>query len=321
MIKHRQHYVWQNYIRAWCNADGFVHYSRNNEEPSVTNTTNLMVERHFYKLQRLTDSDIEFLRIYIQYSGSPDLRPHYQELVKSFSLIANVHELIKDKSTVPPAEKEKVRKLLIEAEDTLHDSIEINAVPILDQLRQKQSEFINSSESAAAFFFYIAQQYCRTKSLRESIKKELSRQSHPQTSANLTNTFCYIMACNIGFSFIAERESLEIVFLENKESGFVTGDQPVINLLANRFGGDTTDTVFYYPLSPHLSCLLTHKSRNLSSKHIPPRITNKLNGLIAWHSHQFLIGDSASAIQLAIKNQPTPNQTVRDILEFLTTKP
>lgn len=321
MIKHRQHYVWQNYIRAWCNTDGYVHYSRNNEEPSVANPTNVMVERHFYKLQRLTDSDIEFLRIYIQHSGSPDLRPHYQELVASFSLIANLHELIKDRSTVPFTEKENVRKLMVEAEDRLHDSIEINAIPMLDQLRQKQGDFINSSEKAAAFFFYIAQQYCRTKSLRESIRNELSRQSQPHTSANLTNTLCYIMACNIGFSFFAEKESLEFVFLENREPSFVTGDQPVINLLANRFGGDTTDTIFYYPLSPHLSCLLTHKTRNLSSKHIPARIANKLNGLISWHSNHFLIGDSAATIQLAIKNQPTPNQTVRDIFDYLTVIP
>ena len=321
MIKHRQHYVWQNYIRAWCNADGLVHYSRNNEEPSTTNPTNVMVERHFYKLQRLTDSDIEYLRFYIQHSGPPDLRSHHQDLLKSFVLIANVYELIKDKNTVPPAQKKQIRKLLIEAEDRLHDDIEHSAVPILDQLRQKQSGFIRCEESATVFFFYIAHQYYRTKNIREPIRNFLSQNPQFQTSASLTNILCFINACTVASNLFYESESLEIVFLENREPGFVTGDQPVINLLANRFGGPTTDYAFYYPLSPHLSCLLTHKTRNLSSKYTTTKITNKLNGLISWHSHHFLVGDSANTIQLAIKNQPTPNQTVRDILEFLTVGP
>ncbi|MDE0076184.1 MAG: DUF4238 domain-containing protein [Caldilineaceae bacterium] len=321
MIKHRQHYVWQNYLKAWCNADGLVQYSRNDEEPSTTNPKNVMVERHFYELQRLTDFDIEHLRFLIQHSGPPDLRSHHQELLRSFVLVANVYDLIKDKSTVPPAEREKIRKLLIEAEDRLHDGIEHSAVPILDQLRQQQSKFLDSHESAATFYFYIAHQYCRTKNIREPIRRYFSRQSILQTSANITNIHCYIMACNIGYNLFAEGESLEIVFLENKDPGFVTGDQPVINLLANRFGGDTMDYAFYYPLSPHLSCLLTHKTRNLSSKQIPATITNRLNGLVSWHSHQFLVGDSAATVQLAKNNRPTPNQTVRDVFDFLTVNP
>jgi hypothetical protein len=319
MIKHRQHYVWQNYLRAWCNAEGFVHFSRNNEEPRITNPKNVMVERHFYRLQPLTDSDIEYLRLYIQHSGTSDLRSHHLELLRSFAIIANVYEAIKDTKALPIVDRERIRKLLIETEDRLHDNIEISAVPILEQLRQKQSRFLDSSETAATFYFYIAQQYCRTKNIREPIKNFFSRPSPLQASANVTNLHCYVMACNIGFSLFAESDALEIVFLENNEPGFVTGDQPIINLMANRFGGDTTDTVFYYPLAPQLSCLLAHKARNLSSNRIPERITNKLNGLISWHSHQFLIGDSGKALQLAIKNRPTPNQTVRDILEFLTT--
>ena len=280
-----------------------------------------MVERHFYKLHRLTDSDIEFLRLYIQQTGSPVTRPFNQELVRLFEKVAIAHEIVKDMQAVPLAEREKIRKLLIEAEDRLHEATENSAVPILEQLRLKKTEFINSTETATVFFIYIAQQYYRTKKMRELIRNFLLWKSPIQASSNSVNVFCFVMACNIAGGLLAESDSLDIVFLENRDPGFVSGDQPIINLLANRFGGKTTDYVFYYPLSPHLSCLLTHKTRNLQSKHIPAGIANKLNGLISWHSNQFLIGDSPYTIQLAIKNQPTPNQTVRDIFDYLTVIP
>lgn len=280
-----------------------------------------MVERHFYKLHPLADSDIVYLEFFISRLEPPSMRPFYQKLLKSFALIANIHEIIRDKNAVPHDEKEKIKKSLIEFEDDLHDKIEIAAAPFLDKLRQKQSGFINSDESAVNFLLYLCQQYFRTKSMRISIKNELSRQSHFLGSANATNFLCFIVAYSFGFSFFVEKKEIEIVFLENKSLSFITGDQPVINLLANRFGGSTTETILYYPLTPHLSCLLTHKTRNLLSKHIPEKIVNKLNGLISWHSHHFIVGDSDNAIRAAIRNQPTRNQTVMDVLESLSANP
>ncbi len=319
MTKHRQHYVWQHYLRAWCNSAGLVHCSRNKQEPITINPKNVMVERHFYKLQYLTQPDLDHLIWFIENHGSPNSIPHYRKFIELIALATKIHESIKNNISIPSDTKETFRKLSIETEEKLHSHIENHAVPILDQLRQKQNEFMKSDKLAAVFYSYFAQQYFRTKNTRELVKRYFSRQPRLQTSGNITNFYCYFKACIVGHTFASESNSLEIVFLENKNSGFVTGDQPIINLLANRFGGDVTDYAFYYPLSPHLACLLTHKSRNLSSKLIPPKIMNKLNGLMSCHSHQFLIGDSANAIQLAIKNQPTPNQTVRDIFESLTT--
>ncbi len=165
MIKHRQHYVWQHYLKAWCNADGLVHYSRNKKEPSTANPKNLMVERHFYKLQRLTAPDIEYLKHYIQKTVSPDLKSYYQELINLFVRVVYAHETIKDNDLVPLDAKTKIYKMLIETEDILHDATENQAVPILDQLRQKQSEFINLEKSSMVFFFYIAHQLFRTKNV------------------------------------------------------------------------------------------------------------------------------------------------------------
>lgn len=269
MTKHRQHYVWQNYLGAWCNPNGLVHYSRSKQEPCTTNPKNVMVERHFYRLQPLTEQDIDFLIWYVQDYGPPDLKHTHQTLIELFVLVTEVHKATNDNHSIPPSQKEKIENLLIESEENLHGRVENYTVPILKQLRQKQSDFIKSDELAAVFFFYLAQQYCRTKNHREPIGNYFAQNTRLQTSANISNILCYIMACNLGCNLASNSESLE-----NTNPGFVAGDQPIINLLANRFGGDATDYAFYYPLSPHLACLLTHKSRNLSSKHIPTKITN-----------------------------------------------
>ena len=87
--------------------------------------------------------------------------------------------------------------------------------------------------------------------------------------------------------------------------------------MANRHGGDTTKTIFYYPLSPNLSCLVVPRTYNLQSKQVPGEIVEKLNGFIALNSNQFIVGDSENTIQLAVERQRAPNQSAYVILGCL----
>ena len=120
-------------------------------------------------------------------------------------------------------------------------------------------------------------------------------------------------------AFIANGKTLTLFFLDaTRNAGFVTGDQPIINLMANRHGGDTTKTAFYYPLSPNLSCLVVPKTYNLQSKQVSGEIAEKLNGFIALNSNQFIVGDSDDTIQLAVERQRAPNLSAGVILSFLS---
>ena len=86
--------------------------------------------------------------------------------------------------------------------------------------------------------------------------------------------------------------------------------------MANRHGGDTAATIFYYPLLPNLSCLVVPKTYNLQSKQIPNELV-ELNGFVALHSNHFIVDDSDNTIQLAAERQRAPNQSVRVILDVL----
>ena len=275
-----------------------------------------MVERDFYKTHQLDKHDIEFLNAYIKHSGPSELKQHHQEFAELIALISFGNAVIQSDSRFSPAEKEEAKRLSIEAEERVHADIENKALPILNELRNKRSEFINSYESSANFFLFIAQQYCRTKNIRDDVRTFLSRTKLGRDHSRLTNIMCYIWATTMAFNLYHIDHDFDIVFLENSGNlGFVTGDQPVINLLANRYGGDTTGTTFYYPLSPNLSCLVVPKRFDLQSKQIPDKVIEELNGFIAWHSSHFVVGGSNTVVQLAIEKQPFPNQSARAMLD------
>lgn len=318
MAEPRQHYVWRHYIDAWSNSKGQVHFLRPGQKPRLANPAKIMVEKGFYKLHRLDIQDLELLETYIEHTGSPDLRQHHRQLARMYTFVANNNELVQKSSMATPYEKKKVHALMVEGEDMLHGYIERRAVPILYELRHKRKGFINSNDSAVVFFNFLAQQFLRTKTIRESIGVYFSQLSPSHNFGNLANIVCYISAVNLGNSLYSARKDFDIVFLEsNKGFCFVTGDQPVINLMANRHGGDTTETVFYYPLSPNLSCLVTPKIYNLQSKQVSREIMEKLNGFIALNSNHFIVGNSDDVVQRAAERQRSPNQSVRVILGYL----
>ena len=315
MADQRQHYVWRHYIEAWGNDKGLVHFWRNGQEPRMTNPANVMVERGFYKLHRLDKPDMELIETFIEHTVSPDLKQRHRQLAGMFALVANSNELIQSRDMASSHEEKQIQDLVVKAEEMLHGYIESGAVSILDELRHKQKGFINSDESAAMFFNFITQQYYRTKNIREAFRAYFSRHSPSHNFAKIANIVCYISAVNLGSSLYRNRKDFDIVFLEsNKGLGVVTGDQPIINLMANRYGGDTTEIIFYYPLSPNLSCLLAPKTYKLQSKQISSKIVERLNDFIVWHSDHFIVGNSDEVIRRAVKRQLSPNQSVMSIL-------
>ena len=103
---------------------------------------------------------------------------------------------------------------------------------------------------------------------------------------------------NVGASLFVGRKEFDIVFEENGcDLGFITGDQPVVNLLGTGDGSETKELAFYYPLSPQLSCVLAPKTYRLRSGSISFDIVQELNALVAWESKQFLVANSDADLQ------------------------
>ena len=294
----RQHTVWRHYLEAWQDQRGFVHFSRNGEILPPSNPVNVMVARHTYKLPVITQTDVRFLELFIEQTGHAALRASHRKLVATWARISQANGLIQNNGGAADQDRRFIEGLVIDAEEMLHSKTEECALPILAALREKRTDFLNGYEESIMFFHFIAHQYFRTEPGREAIGEALVEEFPDHAFDRLRNIISYIGAENVGASLFVDRKEFDIVFEENRcDLGFITGDQPVVNLLGTGDGSETKELAFYYPLSPQLSCVLAPKTYRLRSGSISFDIVQELNALVAWESKQFLVANSDADLQ------------------------
>ena len=316
MITRNQHFVWRHYLEGWKQENGLVNCLRNGKL-FASNPRNVMAERDFYKLSRVTRSDVNFFLIWLQ-SNNQHLKKVNLSLFISLARLANANELIQNQKSASSAEKSYAQTVVIETEEKLHGEIERRALPLLRELRQKRTEFLDNTESAIIFFNFIAHQYFRIKRIRESIGKVLSLGIPEQDFGRLRNLLCYCFATDLGASLFVDRNRFEIIFLKNMDGpSFITGDQPVVNFMGTGDDSPQKELALYYPLSPDLSILLSPREYKLRSMNVTSEIVNELNEFIAWKSSQLLVAASSDVLQKFVNNSPSGRPLTCRILAHL----
>lgn len=317
MITRNQHYVWRHYLEAWQQANGLVNCLREGRL-FATNPRNVMAERDFYKLSPVTKTDAIFFFRWLQ-SQNQHLKNVNRSLFISLARFANANEMIQRQGTASIAEKSYAQSIVIEAEEKLQGEIERGAFPILRELRQQRVEFLKNDDTAMKFFNFIAHQYFRTKSIREGIGWVLSREFQGYNFGRIRNLFCHCFATSLGASLFLDRDNLEILFLQCVDGpSFITGDQPVINLMTAGDDSPPNELVLFYPLAPDLAMLLPPKKYGIESAGVSSETVNELNEFIAWKSSQLLIAASGDCLRKYVNNSPIGRPANCDILARLS---
>ena len=115
-----------------------------------------------------------------------------------------------------------------------------------------------------------------------------------------------------------DRDEFEIAFLECRDGqGFITGDQPVVNLMGTGDGRETMELALYYPLSPVLACLVTPREYSVSSMQVPVSTVAALNTVIEWESMDFLIASSNKALEVILNGSSSARLTGQLIIDLL----
>ena len=295
MVTRIQHYVWKHYLKAWQQLNGFVHCLRQGKVFS-SNPKNLMVERDFYALKTISRTDVAFILAFFMKSNPHLLRINWNLLVE-WATIANMNEVLQKEENVLPSDKSYMRQVVIESMEKFHANIESGFVPILQELRNQKTRFMTSDMTAIQFFHFVAHQYFRTKLMRNRISDGLRRENNGQDFSHLTNTMCAFFANNLGGTLFVDRSDFSINFL-NAPNGtsFITGDQPIVNLLAT--GDDTPpkELALYYPISPKLAVLLAPKRCQTSFRIVTLEVMENLNSHIGWNSSEFLVSYSKDTL-------------------------
>lgn len=253
-VTRRQHYVWRHYLDAWA-TDGKVSVVRKDGASFSTNPANIGQERDFYRLPVLSVEDEDFARKMI------DVPEANRSLVKlnmgwldAFATPSRLRRLLKARG-LNDAELEKaIRDVEIQTEEDLHSRVEDPAVRILSYLRAGDSGFWNDDADARDFAFFVSLQHLRTKAMRERVFGS----TDSRIAAQVERTWPILrlaFATNIGWSLYSDRARWQIRVLSAAEKlRFITGDQPILNLLPQTGSGD--DLALYYPVSPDRAALL-----------------------------------------------------------------
>ena len=83
----------------------------NGEVRSPTNPRNLMVERDYNKLPRITSSALAFLRLLIESTGQGDLRQTHRRFVDDLAHIVQANEMIQSDDRFFADEKRLLKPL------------------------------------------------------------------------------------------------------------------------------------------------------------------------------------------------------------------
>jgi hypothetical protein len=261
--KRRHHYVWRGYLRAWA-IDEKIYCLCNNKIINP-NLMGVAVQKDFYKLNELSNDDIEFIRNHIIKISPKESRRCHENLLNAFTY---VHQSLKKypeiKSSKNPEVREAIDLYLHNQEEDLHTGIESIGEKYLECLRNKDVAFFETDKGFRDFIYYLCIQYMRTKKIRESNIKKFRSTPHQNAMNKSWNIISHILATNMGGSFYIDRKNFKLMMIENNtKNDFITGDQPVINIFSLSTIKDepVENIAFYYPISPKLAVFVIEKNR------------------------------------------------------------
>jgi Protein of unknown function (DUF4238) len=263
-----QHYVWRHYLDAWAKTGSFCCYSQLNNKVFPANPKGIANETYFYEIHKLTAEDSAFLEAYIACAPDQRLRDLNREFLKltqrSFDLRDQLQHVQLRREAKDAIERE-LRILEKTLEERHHTGIETNNVDIIESLRRQDATFYEDNKRCVNFIHFIFNQYFRTAKMRRAITAvpRPLRGHDPRRTANLE---CHMYATSVSASLIQEARAYKIVFLPNATTiPFITGDQPIINLLDPHA---TDDLELYYPLAPALAMILSKDQKKwLTQRH------------------------------------------------------
>ena len=299
MVTRRQHYVWRHYLSQWKDSNGLVWCLRG-ETLFQTNPINVMVERDFYRLTFLTKKDIFLLRaLLLAKANSSSLRELHESLIHRFTVVAQLNERIHTNAEASAEDENSVRRAVIEAEEWLQSGAENDFIPVFERVLARDDKILDADETALSLIYFLCMQYFRTKNMRERIIEALDGDIFRESAKRISPLLCHCAAVNVGQSLYLDRQTLEIILVEGPAGGeFITGDQPVVNILAKGDGTPPEEIAFFYPLCPHLALILAPKAMKFGNRCFAcdHEMQQSLNDLIAANARESIVASGKSTL-------------------------
>ncbi len=244
-ITKHPHYVYRKYLRKWSTKE-MIYCLREKKKIFKTNIMNIGQENNFYKFIPCTDKEIEIGKYFAE-NGCEKLMLLYQQFNEKLKEAYNYKSCVKRDEIIDFAKQSEESFFNCIVEDRLN--------PMLDFLYKKDFSFLEEKSNSIQFFHAIAEQYCRTKKIKENTKNMCLKLKDPDIRGeNVWILIRHSIAFKIGL-YLYEK-NYQVCLLKSKNDNFITSDQPAINFHGD-FDGIPDKLELYYPISPSLAIMIS----------------------------------------------------------------
>ncbi len=250
-ITKQPHYVYRKYLKPWTQQEK-IYCLRNNKKIFFTNIMNIAKENYFYEFKLCTDKEIEMGR-YFAKNSCDSLMHIYEKLNRELKEAYNISNNTTKNEIIEFARQSEEKYFNCMVEDRLN--------PTLNLLYKEDFSFLENEINSMQFFHAIAEQYCRTKKIKENTNNMcLELNDRDIRGDNIWFLIRHSIAFKIGLSLFQEK--YQVCLLKNENCNFITSDQPVINFHSD-FNGIPTEFELYYPISPSLALMISKQEKYL----------------------------------------------------------
>lgn len=300
-VKRKHHYVWAQYLKAWATRDN-IHYITKKGLPATDSVKGLARELGFYKVSSFSDDDILYIRI-ISKLANEDLQSMHMHFLERFIVVS---DLLKAIAKHPNLDNDLTSQILqYNILENIHGKIERDAWPIISELRLGNTESLTDQRKKTKFYFYIAQQLVRTKTVRDKSLEASARHKMPEfiTDAMRRNWWfvSFMLGINLGKGLLETQRDGHFLIENKTDTPFITSDRPVINVHACMKTTPTdsppAELDLFYPLSPTHAYMI-NDSENYT--HLKRQVTTEdvvyLNKCMAENCGETVYGSTRESI-------------------------
>lgn len=284
-IKHKHHYVFQAYLRAWAQDERIWCCRKGKIFP--TNTLNIAQMRDFYRLKPLNDSEIRLIKELMK-KQSPEVQKGMmdeimltQRLFKTYDFSNHLLSfLIKISGGIENQPQEVVEafntanrlreKMINDPMEEFYTDIEGVGCEMIKAIKKDDLSFYynpiesplqSAFDTRHEFIFFICSQYFRTRAMKErwlKIQDDSYEKLYPDIRSEHIYPHIIWFLQSQCTDYLYEKQANLTLLINTGTIPFITSDQPVINLLADYsdLQKEVDSMQLYYPISPKRAVIL-----------------------------------------------------------------
>jgi len=258
--------VWRHYLRPWATSEKI--WCLREGKIFNSNLMGVAQERDFYKIKKLTNDELEFVRKLIKSPYSKEDAELNEGWLKMFQMPFELEGAFKKNQPNNDKINDLINTQIHNFEEDFHSQIESEGIAHLDALLSRDTSFYDETKNRMSFLFFISLQYLRTKKIQKNVGNSVASIC-PINFENIWPVLRHVYATQIAKSIYMQKDKYRLILLINQTGApLITCDQPIINTYAVESGitEEVDKLEFYYPLSKDLAILVTEEIKYSKSK-------------------------------------------------------